>query len=51
VCKREGKIGLGHTVSLDEYVVKGGGELPVALVSMSRATRRERHVLPPWTDE
>jgi hypothetical protein len=31
--KREENIGFGHTVSLDECVVEGGGELSVAWVS------------------
>jgi hypothetical protein len=45
--KRERKIGFRLTVSLEECVVKDGGELSV--VSKSRATEREEHVLPPWT--
>jgi hypothetical protein len=48
--KREGKFGFGLTVSLDECVVKGVGELSVTSVSKLSATEREKHVLPPWMD-
>ncbi len=47
ITKRKEKIGL--TVSLDECVVKGGGELLIGIGKSRISDGKSDSVLPPWT--